>query len=56
MKYEKDFSEVESKFNLDYGDLVVVAYANSYKLAEQGALSVAVDLNKDLKSLMNNFK
>ena len=53
---EEDFSEIESKFNLNYGDLVVIAYADSYRLAEHGALAVVVELNHDLKHLMNKFK
>lgn len=56
VKYEEDFSEIESKFSLNYGDLVVIAYADSYRLAEHGALAVAVEINNDLKNLLNKFK
>ena len=55
-EYKEDFSEIESKFDLNYGNIVVVAYADSYRLAEHGALAVAVDLNNDLSGLMNRFK
>ena len=55
-EYKEDFSEIESKFDLDYGNIVIVAYADSYRLAEHGALAVAVELNNDLSSLMNRFK
>ena len=55
-EYKEDFSEIESKFDLGYGDLVTVAYADSYRLAEHGALAVAVELSNDLGYLMNKFK
>ena len=54
-EYEEDFSEIENKFNLNVGDAVVVTYADSYRLAEHGALAVAVELNEDLKNLMEGF-
>src|SRR3989338_2847164 len=55
-EYKEDFSEIESKFDLNYGNIVVVAYADSYRLAEHGALAVAVELNNDLSGLIDRFK
>ena len=54
--YEEDLSEIESKFSLNHEDLLIITYANSYKLAEHGALAVAIELNTGLKQLMNKFK
>jgi len=53
---EEDFSEIESELNLSKDDLIIIAYSNSYRLAEHGALAVAVELNSDLKNLMSKFK
>ena len=55
-EYEEDFSEIENMFNLGKSDLIIIAYADSYRLAEHGALAVAVKLNNDLRLLMNKFK
>lgn len=56
LDYKQDFSEIEKKFDLNKKDIVVVAYANSYKLAEHGALAAAICLNNDLKNIMRKFK
>lgn len=53
---EYDFEEIENEFSLGKSDLVVVAYADSYKLAEYGALAVAVEVSKSLKSIMQKLK
>jgi len=52
---EQDFKDIENKFDLNKNDIVVVAYADSYKLAEHGALAVAVELNNGLKEIMQKF-
>ena len=54
--YNQDFSGIESKFILKKNDIVVITYSDSYKLAEHGALAVAIALNSDLKNLMQKFK
>ena len=54
--FKQDLSEIESKLNLNQNDLVIVAYADSYKLAEHGALAVAIYLNSDLKDLVQELK
>ena len=53
--YKQNFSEIENKFDLGKNDLVIVAYANSYRLAEHGALAAAIYLNKYLKNVMQKF-
>ena len=53
---EEDFGEIETKFSLSNEDLLIIAYAGSYRLAEHGALAVAVELDRDLKRLMDLFE
>ena len=53
---EYDFKDIGAKFNLAKTDLVIVAYADSYKLAEYGALAVAIEASSSLKSLMQKLK
>ena len=54
--YTSDFKEIEKKFHLSKDDLIIVAYADSYKLAEYGALAVAIELNNNLKNLIQKLK
>ena len=54
--YKENLDEVENKFDLSKNDLVIVDYADSYKLAEHGALAVAANLNTDLKNILQEFK
>ena len=53
---EYGFKEIENKFSLEKNDLVVVAYADSYKLAEYGALAVAIEVSDNLKSIVGKLK
>jgi len=36
--------------------MVIVTYADSYKLAEHGALAAAIDISDDFKNIMNKLK
>lgn len=56
LDYAQDFSNIEKKFGLTKNDILIVAYADSYKLAENGALAAAIELNSDLRNLMQKFK
>ena len=56
MDYKENLDEIEKKFDLSKNDLVIVAYADSYKLAEHGALAAAIELNSDLQNIMQKFK
>jgi predicted transcriptional regulator len=56
LDYKENLSDIEKKFDLAKNDLVIVAYADSYKLAEHGVLAAAICLNTDLKSIMEKFK
>jgi len=55
-EYEENFNELEEAFNLNKGDILIIAYSDSYRLAEHGAMAAAVEINIDLKNLMNRFK
>ena len=55
-EYKEDFSGIESEFDLNKDDLVVLAYADSYKLAEYGALAVVINIDKDIKSIIQSLK
>ncbi len=54
--YKQDFSEIETQFDLGKNDIVIVAYANSYKLAEHGALAAAISLDSSLKKVTSLIK
>jgi len=55
-EYKEDFSDIENEFDLNKNDLIILTYADSYKLAEYGALAVTINLDNDLKSIMQKFK
>ena len=50
------FKEIEHKFELSSGDLVVVAYAGSYKLAEHGVLAVVIEICDGIKNIIQKLK
>lgn len=54
--YEQGLNDLEDIFQLNKDDLIVLAYADSYKLAEHGALAVAVELNNELKNIVQGLK
>ncbi|MAG91947.1 hypothetical protein CMO83_04690 [Candidatus Woesearchaeota archaeon] len=45
---ERDFGELEKYFELKNKDVLVVAFANNKKDAENGAFAIAVELNSEL--------
>ncbi len=53
--YKEDLSEIENKLNASKNDLVIVAYADSYKLAEYGAIAAAISVNKHLANIINRL-
>ena len=53
---EYDFKGIGNEFSLEKNDLVVAAYADSYKLAEYGALAVAIEISDNLKAIMKKLK
>lgn len=56
LDYNEDFSKIEKQFDLKKGDIIIIAYANSLKLAEHGALAAAIGISNYLNSLLKqNF-
>lgn len=54
--YEENLSEIENKLELSKNDMVIVAYADSCKLAEYGAIAAAISANKKLMGALNKLK
>ncbi|MEK6948965.1 MAG: DUF4443 domain-containing protein [Nanoarchaeota archaeon] len=54
--YKENLSEIESKLKVSKNDLVIVAYADSYKLAEYGAIAAAISINNPLADIINKLK
>ena len=54
--YKEDLSEIENRLKLEMNDLVIVTYADSYKLAEYGAIAAAIKISKQLSGTMQKLK
>ena len=54
--YKANLSEIENKLKVSKNDLVIVAYADSYKLAEYGAIAAAISINNHLADIINKLK
>ncbi|MBI2108101.1 hypothetical protein HYT54_03155 [Candidatus Woesearchaeota archaeon] len=50
-----DYSWLEKSFELESGDILALAFADSYSIAENSALAVASELNPSLKSFINRL-
>ena len=50
-----DFDEIENLFKLEENDVLIIAFSNKKRQAENGALSVAVELNAPLKKFAEEF-
>lgn len=53
--YEQDYRELEKYFDFRNSDVLVIAFADANKDAENGALSIAVELKDALKRFINEF-
>lgn len=53
--YEQDYKELEKSFDLKNGDILVVAFSNDKRNAENGALAIAVELSGFLKKFISEF-
>lgn len=53
---KEDFSGLEKYYNFNKGDILIATFAGSKKTAEQSALSVAVELNKNLQNFIKSLK
>lgn len=53
--YEQNFDDIKKYFNLKEDDVVLVAFSNNKRSAENGALAIAAELNPFLKKFINKF-
>ena len=53
--YEQDFKELEDLFDFRNNDILIVAFSDEKKNAENGALSITIELDGYLKNFINEF-
>lgn len=53
--YEQSYEELENHFDFKNNDVLIIAFSNKRKHAENGALAIAVELNYNLKRFINEF-
>ena len=53
--YEQDYNGIEKYFDFKNDDLLVVAFSNEKRRAENGALAIAVELNNFLKKFISEL-
>ncbi|MDP3765890.1 MAG: DUF4443 domain-containing protein [Nanoarchaeota archaeon] len=53
--YEQDYKELEKNFNFKNGDVLIVAFSNENRYAENGTLAIAIELNTHLKKFISEF-
>lgn len=54
--YKEDLRKIENKLDLSRNDLVIVTYADSYKLAEYGAIATVINISNQLKNILDKLK
>mgnify|MGYP001594856184 CR=1 FL=1 len=53
--YEQAYEGLEKYFDFNNGDVVVIAFSNEKRLAENGALAIAVEVSSTLKKFLSEF-
>lgn len=53
--YKQDYKELEKYFEFKNNDVLIIAFANEKRNAENGALAIAVELNSTLKKFISEF-
>ena len=53
--YNFDYGELEKNFEFEDGDVLVIAFSNNKRNAENGAFAIAAELNPDLKKFVNEI-
>ena len=51
--YRQDFKEFENHFELQNNDIVVIAFSEDRRSAENGVLAIAVEISSGLKKFIN---
>ena len=52
---KEDFSGLEEYYDFNDGDILIATFADSKRIAEQSALSVALELNKNLQNFIKSL-
>ena len=53
--YEQDYRELESLFEFDNNDVLVIAFSKEKRKAENGALAIAIELGNPLKKFISGL-
>ncbi len=53
--YNKDYNELAKYFDFEKNDVLVMAFSNDNRSAENGVLAIVAELNKTLKNFINEF-
>ncbi|MBI2541162.1 hypothetical protein HYV80_00430 [Candidatus Woesearchaeota archaeon] len=53
--YQQDYGEIEKSFDFENGDLLIMAFSNEKRKAENGAFAIAVELNRPLKKFISEL-
>ncbi|MBI1934986.1 hypothetical protein HYS31_00960 [Candidatus Woesearchaeota archaeon] len=53
--FEQDYKEIEGQFDFKDNDTLIIAFSNARRQAENGALSIAIELSSELKSFINEL-
>ncbi len=53
--YEQDYKELEKYFDFNNDDVLVIAFSDIIKNAENGALSIAIELTNTLKKFISEY-
>ena len=53
--FVQEYNALENYFEFKNNDILVIAFSNASRQAENGALAIAIELNAYLKSFINEF-
>lgn len=53
--YELDYKELERLFDFEKNDVLIVAFSNEKRKAENGAFAIAIELNSSLKKFISEL-
>ncbi len=53
--YRQNYKELERYFHFDNNDILVIAFSNEKRDAENGALAIAIELSNFLKKFISEF-
>ena len=53
--FDVDYNELESQFDTKDGDIIIIAFADNIRNAENGALGIAAAIDTTLKKFINGL-